>query len=151
MLLEKEPDMAFSGRRCVLSWAMLALLCGVSLGCGDSKVKAFPARGEVFVDGQPADGAKIHFHPLDESRPPAFATVQPDGSFALTTYEEDDGAATGDYRVTVNWSEERKEDDELITTPDRLGGRYSKPEGSSLKATIDEGENEVPRFDLKSQ
>jgi hypothetical protein len=95
--------------------------------------------------------ATIHFHPVDESRPPAFATVQGDGSYELSTYAEDDGAAAGDYLVTINWIREEKIDDEVVTSPDKLGGRYARKESSGLKATIGEEENEVPRFDLKKE
>ena len=137
------------GRGCVLLRAILALLCCFVLGCGDSKYKVHPVRGEVYFEGQPAFGATIHFHPVATDHPPAFATVQADGTYELSTYGEDDGAVAGDYLVTINWIEEEKIDDEVVTSPDRLGGRYAKPESSGLKATIEEGENEVPRFDLK--
>ena len=144
--------MKFAGRGCALSWAVLGLLSCLLPGCGDSKYKVYPVHGEVFFDGQPASGATIHFHPVDTARPPAFATVQPDGSYELSTYGEDDGAVAGDYLVTLNWIDEEKIDGEMVAGPDRLGGHYARAESSGLKATVDAGEdNEVPRFDLKKQ
>jgi hypothetical protein len=133
-----------------LTRVLLTLVCCLPSGCGNSKIKVYPSRGEVFIDRKPATDATIHFHPvLKNGCPPAFATVEVDGSFELSTYAENDGAAAGDYFVTVNWSDEQKIDGELVSGPDRLGGRYNKPDASGLKATITEGDNDVPRFDLK--
>jgi hypothetical protein len=113
-------------------------------------VRVHRARGEVFVKGKPAQGAVVHLHPRDKEKcRPAFATVQADGTFHLTTYSESDGAAIGDYVVTVSWTDEKRVDGETIYSSDKLKNRYSQIEKSSLKATIQPGENTLPRFDLK--
>ncbi len=134
-------------------WVGRLLLLGaalVPLGCGGSGVPVYPVRGEVFVKGKPAAGAVVHLHPRPPGQnPPASAVVQPDGSFKLTTYTADDGAATGDYVVTVSWRPERKVENETIVGPDRLRDRYSSPERSGLKATVTTGANVLPRYDLK--
>ena len=136
----------------VQRWAALVILCFLPPGCSRSSDQAgvYPVRGEVYFNGQPASGAVVHFHPLnDEERSPAFAEVQDDGSFELSTYGSHDGAEAGDYVVTINWRDEERVDGETIVGPDRLGERYSKRASSTLKATVSEGENVVPRFDLK--
>ena len=134
--------------------AIAVLFCFLPLACSSSSTDApvYPVRGEVFFKGQPASGAVIHFHPVDEKNgSPAFATVKEDGSFELTTFDTNDGAESGDYIVTINWRTEEKIDGETISGPDLLGGRYSHRNGSTLRATVTAGENVVPRFDLKEQ
>jgi hypothetical protein len=124
-------------------------LCVLPLACR-SNATVFPVRGEVFFQGKPADGAVVHLHPRDSTKcPPAFATVQKDGSFALSTYGQGDGAAAGDYVVTLNWRDEKVVDGDSIFGPDRFRGRYSRHDKSDLKATVTTGENVLPRFDLK--
>ncbi len=94
----------------------------------------------------------VHFHPLnDEERSAAYAEVQVDGSFQLSTYATNDGAEEGDYVVTINWRTEERVDGETIVSPDRMGERYSKRETSGLKATVNAGENVVPRIDLNEK
>lgn len=128
---------------------LLVLVCLLPIGCGKATAKVYPIRGEVFCNGEPAPGALVHFHPIDqENSSPAFATVEDDGTFQLTTRVENDGAREGDYIVTVNWRDEKEVDGERIIGPDRLGGRYSKPDASNLQATVIGGQNEVFRFEL---
>jgi len=142
-------------RGLVLPRAILVFACFLPLACGSSETGAplYPVRGEVFFKGQPTSGAVIHFHPVDEKDgSPAFGTVGADGSFELTTFDSNDGAEAGEYIVTINWREERKDDDgETVIGRDRLGERYSKRAGSTLRAKVSAGENVVPRFDLKEQ
>jgi hypothetical protein len=124
------------------------------MACGraQSGAEVYPVHGEVFFNGEPAAGAWVHFHPVDKDEcSPAFALVQEDGSFELSTHGTNDGAEAGDYVVTLSWRDEVKFDDENETNygPDRFGERYSKPNKSELKATVGGGENDVLRFDLK--
>jgi hypothetical protein len=136
----------------VLFASLWGFACCVILGCGDqSKFTTHPVHGEVFVDGQPATGAEVHFHPVEKEAPPAVGTVDDEGGFDLTTYSTSDGAAAGDYIVTINWRDERPGDGEIIVGPDRLGERYSKRNVSKLTATVSDGETIVDRFDLKSK
>ena len=116
-----------------------------------SGAEVYPVRGEVFFKGQPATGAWVHFHPVDEEVcTPAFGQVQEDGSFQLSTYGTNDGAEAGDYVVTLNWRDEIKDDEnETNYGPDRFGERFSKPGKSTLEVTIAAGENVVPRFDIE--
>jgi hypothetical protein len=146
--------MNWDQRRLALTRAILVFACFLPLACSRSspgaKVKVCPVRGEVFVDGQPASGAVVHFHPLDkEQGPPAFAIVQEDGSFQLSTFSNFDGAAPGEYAVTINWRDQRQTEEETVIGPDRLGERYSKPDLSKLDAMVVQGENTLDRFDLK--
>jgi len=138
-------------RALVLPRAFLVLVCFLPLGCSRSaSSSAYPVHGEVFFNGKPATGAAVHFHPLEgEECTPAFAIVKEDGSFEMSTFGTNDGAEPGNYAVTINWRKEERVDDELVVSPDLLGERYSKAEISGLKVTVTEGENAVPRYDLK--
>jgi hypothetical protein len=77
------------------------------------------------------------------------ATVGADGSFQLTTVSAGDGAPPGEYQVSVIWSDTYREEGDLVSGPDRLGGRYADPAASGLKATVGPGKNQLPRFDLE--
>src|SRR5262245_25421017 len=87
---------------------LLVVLCCSS--CQEGK-KFYPVRGQVLVDGKPAERALVVFHPVDDADPQKIqpsAAVEADGSFNLKSYiAEDrvtrDGAPAGAYRVTVQW------------------------------------------------
>jgi hypothetical protein len=60
----------------------------------------------VTIDNQPLAKGRIVFTPRNRGDggtvgKPAFGVIQPDGSYALTTYEEADGAIVGEHSVTV--------------------------------------------------
>ncbi len=137
-------------------WGAL-LACGFFIGangCRETEgVAVYPVRGIVLYRGEPAAGAKVVIYATDRDDPRIpFPTgvVQPDGSFQLTSYEANDGAPAGDYRVTVVWPEPIPAgvNAETYSPRDRLGGRYAEPEKSGLEATVTEGENVLEPFDL---
>ena len=86
---------------------VLAVLAAVLTSCdrGPERKPTFPTRGKVTIGGAPAAGAFVVFHPeqvpAGEEPTRAFATVEPDGTYRLTTYEQYDGAPAGSYVVTV--------------------------------------------------
>src|SRR6476659_7523850 len=94
--------------------AIFVIVCFLPLACGRSAPAVYPVRGEVFFNGQPASGATVHFLPADaDEGSPAYATVQEDGSFELSTYGTYDGAEVGEYVVTLSWRDEEKVDGEM--------------------------------------
>lgn len=150
MLALRRSKMSLAEQGQVARRAVLVLVCLLPIGCHRSEAPLYEVHGEVFFKGEPAAGALVHFHPVEkEGGAPAFATVEDDGTFQLSTRTSYDGAMAGDYKVTVNWRDEKEVDGETIIGPDRLGGRYARPGESNLQATVTEGENEVPRFNLK--
>jgi hypothetical protein len=85
-------------------------LLGALAGCGGSsefdgeRVETVPAKGTVKVDGKPFGPGSIEFVPMagEEGKTrPATARVADDGAFVLGTYEEEDGAIPGAYRVNI--------------------------------------------------
>jgi hypothetical protein len=131
---------------------ILAFFLGISglPGCGDKRKPVFPVRGQVLVDGRPAENAIIIFHSLDppgSSREPRpRAVIGPDGRFEVTTYEPNDGAPAGNYRISVIWKTKS-----LVGDSDEknlLPVRYMSPRTSGLSATVEEGPNDLPPFQL---
>lgn len=145
--MKTDQSMSTLGRAALLG---LLALSAFPMACGSGNARVDPVRGEVFVQGKPAEGAAVHLHPRDKEKcRPAFATVEADGTFQMTTFAKNDGAVPGDYVVTIVWRDERTEDGETIYSADKLGDRYSKADTSTLKATVTTGANELPRFELK--
>jgi hypothetical protein len=112
-----------------------------------------PVRGQVLVNGMPAEGATVVFHPQDESDPPLLPSgvVAADGSFELQSWLVEDrvlrqGAPPGEYRVTCVW----QPSDLGENLPDKLQGKYSDSRGSGLQASVHEGPNELPPFQLQT-
>ena len=134
----------------VIPVLVLSALTLAPLGCGSSS-SMNPVKGEIFVNGQPAAGAEVVFYPINPGEKKYFpaATVEPDGSFRLTTKRADDGAPEGEYRISVLWCDTRREEGETLYSPDKLNYRYYDPAYSGLTATIKPGINELPRFNLE--
>ena len=145
----------------------LLLLAAVALtgaACGGSgdQIRVYDVTGQVLVDGKPAPLARVSFHPqggdekLQKLRPIGECDLE--GNFELTTYEHEDGAPPGDYKVTVVWKGPDPGTDpnaninieELNRGPDRLGEAYSDAATTSLTATVEKGGGTLPPFELKS-
>lgn len=139
-------------------------LCALSLataGCfaKNDRLPVHHVTGGVFVNGKPAVGARLFFHPAaNPSNPRAlrpFAEVGDDGSFELSTYLAGDGAPAGEYVVTVFWpapAPPRKGKFEDESTPrDQLKNTFSDPRTSKLRAQIHSGENVLSPFQLPDQ
>jgi hypothetical protein len=124
-------------------WApalLTAIVAFCSCGCGDGHVQTFPVSGQVLVKGKPAEGAFVVFHPKggsdkDKAVPRPYATTNADGQFQMTTYEEEDGAPAGSYRVSIVWRPVPKSRLEA-EGPDRLHGKYSNPASSGLDVEV---------------
>jgi hypothetical protein len=132
--------------------AVLFLVCSA---CTDSRPAAYPVRGLVFVQGQPAANASVVLHPLGDD--PRLQRLRPngwvasDGSFTLTTYTPEDGAPAGDYAVAIVWpagNPAAPDPEDQVSGPDRLEGRYGDPATSELRASIRPGSNEPLVFEL---
>lgn len=134
--------------------ALFAAVAGF-MGCNDGsgpglKVPTFPVKGSVTFDGQPAAGAFVVFHPKSpaagsEGFTPR-ATVRADGTFALTSAAEGDGAPAGDYAVTVRWMKPVKQGNELTPGPNVVPKAFLDPATTPLKATVRDSDNELEPF-----
>jgi hypothetical protein len=123
-----------------------------AVGCGDGKAPTYEVTGRVLVKGAPAQGAFLVFHPKETSEktvPRPFATTNSGGEFKLTTYESEDGAPAGSYRVSIVWRPVPKSTIEA-EKPDRLGGKYSNPATSGIEATIPKEPTTLEPFKLNA-
>jgi hypothetical protein len=135
----------------ILSHLFLAvgLLIG---GCAGREEPVYPVSGQVLYAGKPLAEALVVFHPQDTTRRSLTAHTDPSGRFRLTTHQPDDGAASGMYRVTIEYRELVQEGDELSRTgPNRLPARYAQPDTSGLRCEIVAGPNELPAWNLEQR
>lgn len=143
-------------------WTLWALAASGLLfsACGtkdDGRLKSYPVRGKVTVDGQPGKGIYVFLNPA--TQPPTHgifpnAITDERGEYWVSTYDALDGAPLGEYTVTAKWplGEGLQVHSE---SPDRLKGRYSDPAKSSTRITVKEATkrqpNEVPPLDLHTK
>ena len=137
-------------RRCgllvvVLGGLLLASGCGTKSG----NKPTYPVVGRVLVDGAPADYLAVTAEPADGQLDPDQPTVtacftDKEGRFSLSTYVQGDGVPEGEYVLTFMWGQMN-----LMSMnyggPDKLKGRYSKPETSQHRFTVGKGQ---PKLDL---
>jgi hypothetical protein len=133
------------------------VVCLVSVvsasGCSrDSRVPVHPVHGSVTFQNQPALGAVVVLRPVS---PEAMTkgvlphgAVGSDGRFRMSTYIEGDGAPVGDYIVTINWPETRKDKTGDDISFDRLNGRFHDTEKSPWHIAVREGDNLIGPFKL---
>lgn len=132
---------------------LVAALLGTSCAGGPN-----PVEGTVLYNGEPARGAVVVFHPKDDDSLTArrsTGVVDDSGTFTLSTRKPGDGAAAGEYLVTIVWPEEAGPAKPTLSTapppdpPDRLKGRYADRGKSGLSAVVKPGRNRLPPFELK--
>ncbi len=151
--------MVYAPSRSGLPWPAkllpLLLIAAAGPSCSPAakvdRKPVFPVRGQLFVKDKPAAGAFVLLVPVNEPAEPKDprprAEVAADGSFALSTYGDNDGAPAGEYVVTVTWPGGVRPDG-TEEPEDKLFGRYSDRTKSKLRATVKEGPNELPPYRL---
>lgn len=136
-------------------------------GCGDSTglAKRYSVSGTVTYKGQPLESGVIEFHPTNlETQRSAFGSIE-DGDYYLTTAIDGDGALPGDYNVAIKAKEpvdyskaegnvqggSLRQDDvaaAIKDAKDLIPTKYSIPQTSGLKFTVQESSNRGANFDL---
>lgn len=115
------------------------------MGCGGTgRPKTYAVTGKVTFRGQPCGGALVVFHPAEkghENDPKPVATVKEDGTYSLSTFDENDGAVMGEYNITIVWNAKAKEAKLSLGSEggggaDKLNGRYGDPRNPKLKASV---------------
>jgi hypothetical protein len=69
------------------------------IGCGAKTPPMAPVEGKVLLDGKPLTSGRVSTVPAAGRG--ANGTVQPDGTFELSTYGKGDGALIGTHGVSV--------------------------------------------------
>ena len=125
--------------------AIAALLAVCAGGCGGSGVPVYPASGHVeFADGTRMSGGSVSFRPVQATMDAsARGQIRPDGTFTLTTFTPDDGAALGRHQVLVVSALGGDRESPNPAQP-RLDPRFSNYDTSGLEfeVTTDTAKNE---------
>lgn len=145
-----------SVHRALRIFVALAVLAIAGCADGRSFPKAFPVKGTVLVNGQPASDVLVVLNRIspDKLSVPATpqATTDSKGEFLITSYNAEDGAPEGEYVVTIEWRERSGPMKTEFDGPDRLGGAYAKMEktkgmpGFTIK--VDRQPLALPPFNL---
>lgn len=129
----------------------IGLILFLSAGCGESTVnladvKTYPVKGKVLLpDNTPLTQGTITFYPKSETGRIANAKLQGDGTYSLITTATQEGAAEGEYRVSVMSD---------LSAPSAKPGfgepvvdpRFGDEDSSGLTATVKPESNDVPAF-----
>ncbi|PQO30788.1 hypothetical protein [Blastopirellula marina] len=118
------------------------VLLAVGSGC-TPEVKTHPVAGKVLLPtGDPATRGVIEFRTVNEEGEivNAFGEIRADGSFELTTYEENDGALAGEHEAIVL---DPANTDGGPVQRSLFPSRYRAYESSDLKFTIKPGPNDL--------
>jgi hypothetical protein len=144
---------------------LLPAVCVVGLalfvvnGCAkkDTRVRRVPVSGTLFRMGQPVAEATVIFEPLG-STPAATGTTDANGQFRLTTFDIDDGAVPGEYKVAVRkvqvipGNRPSEAPDDLATTPPDekwlLPVKYGHSDSSGLTANVKPDAKNDFKFEL---
>lgn len=125
--------------------ALLALAPAILFfsGCAEKRVEVFPALGKVAFQGRPPVGATVVLHPVNAQNDDFAPTgvVKEDGTYAITSYDPDDGAPQGDYVATIEWY---RFDKKLGGVgPNVLPRKYASWKSSPIKVSISSGQNQI--------
>ena len=125
-------------------------------GCGGSGL--IKTKGKITVNGAPAVGAVLLFHPVDNKEASvASGVAESDGTFTLTS-SMNEGVLPGKYIVTVTWpdpahkvSEAAKMRGDADPGPDLLKGKYMLKDKSGLTAEISSSMKELAPIEIKTK
>jgi hypothetical protein len=124
-----------------------------ALGCSQSdRLPVHPVEGQLTWHGQPLRSAFVVLHPKDVADArvlPARAQTDEAGKFQLTTYEQGDGAAAGEYRVTVKYYRPIQNGSSIEPGPNVLPPKFSRPEMSEIIVRVAEGKNTLEPIALR--
>jgi hypothetical protein len=149
-----KAEFTFTRAKHFIECAILSSLVLSVVGCGRSdknRVAVHPVQGTIQFRGQPIEGAFVSLSPTSaiEGVPAPRATVAKDGSFAVTTYDGNDGAPEGEYVLTVHWYKLVRQANELVGGPNVLPPKYASAKTSDLRVTVAAGENRLNPIQIR--
>jgi hypothetical protein len=153
--MEISPTKSYWTRR--ISLVALGLAFFASIGCNTSS-SLVQFQGTILVDGTPAKGAILLFHPDGgKSTTVSSGEAKEDGTFTLVT-DTQPGIPPGNYIVTVTWpdpSHKVSDRDKMtgLAEPgkDLLNGRYVTKDRSGIKIEITAGTTKMAPIELKTK
>jgi len=115
----------------------------VPAGCGKARTPTVPVSGQVLLDGKPVPAGFIRLIP--EKGRPATGTLDADGRFRLTTFDDGDGCIRGTHIVEVIARQPISGTEVRWLAPKK----YASASTSGLKVTIEKATKALP-IDLTS-
>jgi hypothetical protein len=136
-------------------WPMLTRIVPIGalfitmLGCGrpSYQLDVAPVTGKVTIDGRPLSSGYVTFV-VGRGRASS-GTIQPDGTFTMSTYEQGDGAQVGTHPVVVNPvpPDEYQAGPKPIPIPER----YSRAGTSGFTFEVKPGEDNFLEINLTTK
>jgi hypothetical protein len=119
-------------------WIQVALglaVLGGGAGCGRSNL--VKVQGTVTLDGKPLSWATVTFNPKEGNGRPASGLSDENGNFQLTTSSTNDGAAPGEYKVTVTKEEPGEAAPKHFSDTATMDAMFSKKDPESRRKLAD--------------
>ena len=151
-------------RRCPGDSAFVLVLALLLPGCIKQEFQnlrqpTHAVQGQVTLDGEPVANATIVFKPVDVAkfkwREQPQAKSDAEGRFTVFTYEANDGAPAGDYRVGIAIlaaaEEEGSDQVRREKAAVKIPARYGDAATSGLAAKVEAKPTELPPFELSSR
>jgi len=134
---------------------VVAILAAALVGCGKAGPSLVPVKGTITVDGQPAEGAVLIFHPAGGKGSIASAAADTNGAFVITS-NGTAGVVAGSYKVTATWPDPAKKPKVTLGSspedaPDLLEGRYVSVDKSPTTVEITAATKELPPIALTTK
>jgi hypothetical protein len=144
--------------RCIflasLSFALAALP-----GCSSDGPTLIPIRGEVLYKGAPLRDVPqglVKYLPKSDSARQASGRIQRNGSFVLTTFQNADGVAPGEYHIVVTaYTTQELSREQVEAAGGAVAGprllipeKYIEPNTSPLTDTVDSDHSGFKRIEL---
>ena len=127
--------------------AVLTMLATTGCGRRNDHPPTYPVNGTVTLDGEPVSFGGVRF--ISEIGWLAKSRIQSDGSYTLGTFEDDDGAMAGSYRVSLQVREISVEETSMhhaMLGRSLIPEKYQDAKTSGLEFEVVAGENQ---FDLE--
>jgi hypothetical protein len=133
--------------RVILASMSLCVLTAVAGCAGEEQASVFPVSGKVTYRGKPLDTGRVVFNPLGNGLELAEGDIQPDGSYRLKTESGAEGAAPGEYKVTVHAFTpgvgEEGVDANYKPPKPLVPSKYLSMDASPLSKTVEKKENVI--------
>ena len=146
---------------------VLALVVALALllpGCAKQEFQnirqpTHAVQGQVTLDGKPVANATIVFKPVDATkfkwREQPQAKSDAEGRFTVFTYEANDGAPAGEYRVGIavlgGGDDEGGDQVRRDTSAAKVPARYADASTSGITTTVEAKPNTLPTFELSGR
>ncbi|MCE9561177.1 MAG: DUF4198 domain-containing protein [Planctomycetes bacterium] len=126
-----------------------------NVGCGKSASTEVSVTGHVTLNGKPAAGATVVFHPVNPGKDAVRPTGRVDekGDFQVAIPKSEDGT-TGEYRVTVtqfvSTATKRTAEGESSPLWNQIPGKYSKVETTPVSTIVKPEGTETVSIEIKA-